>query len=369
MGVCHGKPHRDRRSDHRAVWASECGRGELSYSKVRALTRIAKPENEEVLLMMALHGSAEHVEKLVRYYRRSQEAEELSREQRQQWHRSVYYDYLEDGSILIKARLPAETGRMLLKALDVAIEQMPRSESAERRVADGSPHPSVRRADALGVLAESFLAQGAEQLTGGDRQQIVVHIDQAVLEQKIAGRCEFEEGPSLAAETARRLACDASLIELIEDEKGEVLDIGRKSRAIPPAIRRALTARDRGCRFPGCHHERYVDGHHIQHWADGGQTKLSNLISLCRYHHRAVHEGGIAIHILDDGAFRFYRPEGSEIPRYPPWLGKYRPDYLDEIVIEPRAAATRFRAGDRMDYDLAVSGLCAIDERVSAETS
>ena len=102
-----------------------------------------------------------------------------------------------------------------------------------------------------------------------------------------------------------RLACDASVVQIREDEHGEPLDVGHKTRSIPPALRRALKSRDKGCVFPGCGHIRYVDGHHIHHWADGGATKLSNLVSLCRLHHRAVHEGGLRVQRLDDGAWRF----------------------------------------------------------------
>src|SRR4029078_11213611 len=165
----------------------------------------------------------------------------------------------------------------------------------------------------LVVVAESFLAHGAESLTGGDRQQIVVHVDAETLIERAAGRCGLGEGPAVDAEPARRLACDASLVMIIEDEHGEPLDVGRKTRTIPPALRRALASRDKGCRFPGCTHERYVDRHHVEHWADGGETKLSNLVSLCRFHHRAVHEGGVHIERCDDGAWRFVMKHGEAV--------------------------------------------------------
>jgi hypothetical protein len=171
----------------------------------------------------------------------------------------------------------------------------------------------MRRADALMVIVESFLAQGLAALKGGDRHQIVVHIDEATLKRREAGACEFEDGPSTAIETARRLACDASKVEITEDEHGDPLNVGRKTRTIPPALRRALRSRDQGCVFPGCTHKRYVDGHHIEHWADGGETKLSNLVSLCRFHHRAVHEGGIRIERCDDGAWRFLMKSGESV--------------------------------------------------------
>ncbi|MGH8175688.1 MAG: DUF222 domain-containing protein, partial [Steroidobacter sp.] len=162
------------------------------------------------------------------------------------------------------------------------------------------PTRSMKRADALGVMAEGFLKSGEETMTGGDRCQIVVHVDAETLRESTAGRCEIEDGPSLAAETVRRLACDASIVAIIENEHGEPLNVGRKTRSIPPALRRALNARDGGCRFPGCTHKLYVDAHHIEHWAHGGETKPSNLVTLCKLHHRKVHEGAVRIEFLGD---------------------------------------------------------------------
>jgi hypothetical protein len=86
---------------------------------------------------------------------------------------------------------------------------------------------------------------------------------------------------------------------------------------VPPAIRRALRLRDRGCRFPGCTHTRHVDAHHVRHWADGGETKLSNLVELCGSHHRLLHEGGYGLRVTDDGALVFTRPDGERIPDVP----------------------------------------------------
>jgi hypothetical protein len=192
----------------------------------------------------------------------------------------------------------------------------------------------------------------------------------------------MEHGPSLPAETARRLACDASFVRIIETANGEPLDIGRKTRSIPPAIRRALTARDRGCRFPGCTHTQFVDAHHVKHWAQGGETKTSNLLLLCRFHHRLVHEGGIVIQRLDDGALRFLRPNGrafepaAPLPATPmpgaapSWSLLADLNARQGIHIDRRTAATLWR-GERMDYGLAIQVLLQKVERargVSAET-
>jgi hypothetical protein len=193
------------------------------------------------------------------------------------------------------------------------------------------------------------------------------------------GQCEIEHGPSIAVETARRLACDASLVGVVANEKGEPLDVGRKTRSIPPALRRALNARDRGCRFPGCTHDRYVDAHHIEHWAKGGETKLSNLVTLCRFHHRKVHEGLVRVEILHDGALRFTNPDGlsfdSVAPGYTPPLSNWRElPAMNErhgIRIDAKTAATRW-GGETMDYGFAIQSLLILArkaKRVSAETS
>jgi len=198
----------------------------------------------------------------------------------------------------------------------------------------------------------------------------------------------------MAVETARRFSCDASVVSIIEDEDGEPLSVGRKTRSIPPALRRALNSRDRGCRFPGCPNKHYVDGHHIKHWVDGGETRLSNLALLCRYHHRQVHEGGIAIKVLNDGALRFILKGGNAVVSLAParleaddaplaedvlhgnWLDLFSSHNAENIVITDGTAVTRW-TGESMDYSAAVGSMlfrtqkakaASTDPRVSAET-
>lgn len=342
--------------------------GQLSYSKVRALTRVACAATEDYLLQIALQGTASHVERLVRSFRRACEAEELAREQRQQAARSVAWKIDEDGCYVVTARLPAESGALFLRALDAAVEAMPAPHvSAETYYAastrattsstgEAAPTWRARRAEALAAMAETFLQHGFDPLAGGERQQLVVHVDVETLAHSAAGRCECEDGPALAAETVRRLGCDASLVTLLERD-GVPLDVGRRTRAIPPAIRRALQARDRGCRFPGCTHERFVDGHHVQHWANGGETKLDNLLLLCRFHHRLVHEGGFDVQRLDDGAYRFLDPDGRAIPSAPTSMTDGAPP------VDGRTAADRLRdahaaSGLSIDADTVVPGWC-----------
>lgn len=338
-------------------------RGELSYSKVRALTRVACENTEDFFLTIAQYGTAHHVEKLVRGYRRANEVEELSREARQQANRYFSFHYDDDGSLVFKGRLPAETGALLLTALQAAVEEIPPTDVAAETCTVKSPH-SVRRADALGLLAESFLDHGPAALNGGDRHLVTVHVAAETLRHKTAGCCEFEEGPSMAAETARRLACDASVVAVIENDNGEPLNVGRRTRTISPALRRFLNARDRGCRFPGCTNTRYVDAHHIHHWADGGETKPSNLTSLCRFHHRKVHEGAVVIQALDDGAIRFVQPNGQSFDSVAPdhvrpfadWSQLPAEHEQRGIHINERTAATRW-SGESMDYGLGVAVL------------
>ena len=121
------------------------------------------------------------------------------------------------------------------------------------------------------------------------------------------------------AGTSRRIACDAGRVVMTHGPDGSVLDVGRKTRTVPPAIRRALDHRDGGCRFPGCG-LRFCDAHHIKHWADGGETRLDNLVLLCRRHHRAVHEEGFGVEMVKgaDGSLRFYWPDGQLFPDVPP---------------------------------------------------
>jgi hypothetical protein len=345
--------------------------GKLSYSKVRAMTRVADPSNEEYFLNIALHGTASHVEKLVRSYRRVQESQELTREQRQFAGRELRWFHDDDGSLVIRARLPAEAGAVFLKALGAAEDCFPPKDvSAETSLDPVQPRRALR-ADALAMIAESFLATGPQELNGGDRNQIVVHVDAGTLQHDHAGRCELDHGPAMAAETARRLSCDASLVTIIENGHGEPLNVGRKTRTIPPAIKRALNSRDKGCRFPGCSFTRYVDGHHVHHWANGGETRLSNLVTLCRFHHRQVHEGNVMVQVLDDGAFRFTRPDGrsfdSPAPKAVDWNGLVA---AQPIRITPQTAVTRW-TGEAFDAAQAVDWLLQRAERtrnVSAET-
>jgi hypothetical protein len=127
----------------------------------------------------------------------------------------------------------------------------------------------------------------------------------------------LEDGTRVSAETSRRFACDAGRVVMTHDSEGKILDVGRRRRTSPTAIRRALSYRDENCRFPGCG-TKYCEAHHVKHWAAGGRTDLENLVLLCRWHHRSVHEEGYRVQRVGEGEFRFFRPDGKEIPPLPP---------------------------------------------------
>ena len=167
----------------------------------------------------------------------------------------------------------------------------------------------------------------------------------------------MRDGPALSLETARRLGCDASMVSILSSG-GEALSVGRRTRSIPPHIRRALDSRDKGCRFPGCENRRWVDGHHIHHWARGGETSLENLVTLCRHHHRLVHEGGYSVRRTPVGELEFRRPDGRLIPTSPP-LPPARPRSTQPSPAGPLLTGT----GERMNLGLCVDAVSAATDR------
>ena len=172
-----------------------------------------------------------------------------------------------------------------------------------------------------------------------------MHVDEKSLRGGI-GRAD------LPIDTVKRLTCDGSLVTVLEDDHGRPLDVGRKQRTVPTPLKRALYSRDRGCTFPGCERKRYLDAHHLKHWAEGGDTSLENLTLLCTHHHRCLHEGGFRIAREADGELRFQRADGRTIPRF----GYRVEDFTDDDVRtfdenpsaevrEPAAVYTIQRAG------------------------
>ncbi len=486
-------------------------RGELSYSKVRALTRVARPDTEETLLGVARTGTAAHVEQIVRAWRRIDRSVEAADDELRDASSEVTTHVDENGMVVIRGRLAPEAGEVLRKAIEAAGERLYAPEQKDR------PSAGKVCADALVLVAESALRGGLDPGSSGDRYQVVVHVNEEelgtaasgatngrrradrqagdeakapqnqtarpatapdchghvpaetpakdvpagtpakpvateateakalenqaarpatapdrhghvpaetpakdvpagtpakpvatevteakALENQAArpatapdrnghvpagtagkdvpagtpakpvapeviaapeerrpahpqagsataggetGRIPASQAPArngresaaaglpaadrlaanrawigdsntpVSAETARRIACDAGRVRMTHDSD-RILSVGRKTRTIPPPIRRALEFRDQGCRFPGCT-SRHCDAHHIVHWADGGETKLSNLVLLCRRHHRLLHEGRFGLRMSEDGAVRFLHRGGQPLEQSP----------------------------------------------------
>ena len=224
-------------------------KGELSYSKVRAMTRVATPDNEDFLLNIAHHGTAHHMERLVSQYVGAKRRHESGSAEVQCQDRSLSYFYDDDGSLVIKGRLPAEQGAMLIKALEMAIDSdgsenddMP-SDVAESHVTAETRQPlAARRADAIMEMAESYLARGPKSSSSADRYQVMLHVTAETRGPDTVPVSHINDGPHVTAETSRRICCDSSVSPLLTGKHGEPLNIGRKSRTIPPPMRRAMQA-------------------------------------------------------------------------------------------------------------------------------
>ena len=165
------------------------------------------------------------------------------------------------------------------------------------------------------MMAEAFLSGGTEASNRGDRFQIVVNVDDDVLSDDAEGVCELDGGPTLAPETVRRLACDASIVLAVHDGVDRMVVASGKVPAIPAATRRAVRRRDRGCRFPGCGGRTFTHIHHVRHRAKGGGNEMTNLVELCWFHHRLVHEGGWNVRLDTNGDVLAIRPNGNVLPR------------------------------------------------------
>ncbi|HUJ77027.1 MAG TPA: DUF222 domain-containing protein, partial [bacterium] len=359
--------------------------GALSYAKVRALTRVGTPENEEKLLHMALLATGAQLERLCRGYRSVVERQAEVRIQE----RSIRKVVLPGGMVKLVLVLEPDEADLILRAVDRArevhterreavrdteardVSAEARDVSAEARDAsaeakDVSAETSwPSRADGAVTLAESFLAEHAVTGSGGERFQVMVHLDQEALGPDGAWSATLEDGSRVSAETFRRVACDCGIVAVGRD--GEALNIGRRTRSIPPAIRRALMLRDHGCAFPGCTHTRFLHAHHIEHWLHGGETSVSNLVMLCTFHHRQLHEGGWSITAAAGGTFSFNSPSGWQLSPEPArvcvengdaWLRKWAEDR--GVALGPDINRPRWD-GKQPDYGLAVE--CLVDAR------
>jgi hypothetical protein len=336
--------------------------GELSYSKVRAVCRVARPETEATLLEMARYATTTQLEEIVRAYRSVTGREEMRHANDRHDARFARWHWDDDGSLVLTARLSPEDGAVVLAALDAgrAVADPPApggsagaGDSAESLLAE------ARSADALVAMAKLALAAPAE---GASPAPEIVIVDRPTLSGATdKGRCHLDGGVAIPPETARRLACDSTVAALVEATDGTPLDVGRKRRTPPAPLRRALHRRDGGCRFPGCGQRRFLHAHHIVHWINGGATKLINLILLCSRHHRLVHEGGYGIETSSDHVFVFLDPAGRVLPETPPAVpavgpGIARRNEFLGLTITPDSCRS-LGGGEPYDLGLAVEAL------------
>jgi hypothetical protein len=368
--------------------------GKLSYAKVRALTRVATPGNEARLMEMAMAATGAQLERICRGYRSACAADQGPAPEE----RCLRTRLLPGGMVKLELVLSPDEADLILRAVDRAREvrvegeegsrvgSLPALPAADHRgrvwePSQGSHDDDVSaetpkhhegaeadagwpsRADGVVTLAESFLAGHPVSGTGGERFQVMVHVDQDPLGPDGAVAATLDDGTRVSAETLRRVACDCGLVAV--GGAGEALDIGRRTRSIPPAIRRVLMLRDRGCAFPGCTHDRFLSGHHVEHWLHGGATSVDNLVMLCTAHHHLVHEGGWTVARDARGQLVFTAPSGKAQAAEPPsewvddiltWLREWSDEH--GLDLGPDANLPLWD-GTRPDYDLAVSGLLA----------
>ncbi len=347
--------------------------GRLSYSKVRAITRVANPANESSLVQTALCCTGAQLERITAGIRRAKDAADPDgRHER----RRLTWRWDHDGMLVISGRFTPEEGALLLAGLDAARPDVSAETTGECTAVSTGPQVS---ADALVALARCTLNHLAdvEPSTAPDHT-VNIHVD---LDELLADepRAQIENGPAVHPETLRRLLCDSSAVVVAHHRAGRPgtsMDIGRRSRVVPRRLRRALILRDGGCGMPGCCATRFLHAHHVIHWSQRGPTALWNLILLCPAHHHLVHEGGFSVESDGRGGFVFRNPDGMVIDQVPPVVrgeAAAVPDMhratIDSVTTRPHWH------GEPLDLHYAVEVLLHAEERtaraladVSAET-
>jgi hypothetical protein len=289
--------------------------GEVSLQVVRALAAAQRfdPEafaqGERVLVEAARQHPIGDLQRVLGHWRDRVLDERLRTDSLREGRR-LHASRTFGGMVRIDGDLDPETGESLLAALEAVIDAEARSDLEEDRRS-----PAQRRADALGEICRGWLDNAPRPTVAGERPHLTVTVDVGDL---VRGRSGQVGSSTVGPEALRRLACDASVVRVVMAGPSEPLDVGRRTAVVPPAIRRALVVRDGSCRFPGCGRPHtWCDAHHVTHWADGGSTALSNLILLCRRHHRSIHEGfGVR---MVGGQPVFVRPDGTPLAdRSPP---------------------------------------------------
>jgi hypothetical protein len=290
--------------------------GRISMSAVSLLVsaRAADPyaydRSDAMLVDLARRLPPADLRRAIDHWRRLADAAHDDAEARRFERRGLHASPMLDGMVRVDGELDPETGETVLTALRSMQDAWARSDLVDART------PAQRRADALGEICRRYLDSADRASVAGERPHVTVTLDLGTLEGRAGRRCELDGAGTIAPESARRLACDASVSRVIVGPASEPLDVGRRTPVVPAALRRAVVVRDGGCRFPGCDRpQSWCDAHHVVHWADGGATAFQNLVLLCRPHHRLVHQG-FAVVTVDD-RFVFRRPDGSVLGATP----------------------------------------------------
>lgn len=361
--------------------------GELSYCKVRALTRVATPPTEQELLDIARGATGAQLERVTRAWRTTLVTEmSASQHLRRCYTRRREYD----GSVVYTLRVAADEAPVIDAALAAARTvvldddgQPVETPEETRLAAELTDAPPIVRAsaDAFVLMAESFLTSGVIA-DAGDAHRVVIHADLAALQQVTSGvadarhdspvhhspdgdeplplrvramqrqQCSVEDGSALAPTTVLRHLCQVSARVMLEAEAAHPLDLGRSARHASPKQREALRARDGGCRFPSCTQRRRLIPHHVEWWSRGGATDLDNLVLLCPAHHRAVHEIGYTVRGHGRGRFSFFRPDGRRLEPAPQLCADGAPPPTT-VAVEPTSIQPTW-GGERLDLGLLI---------------
>lgn len=325
--------------------------GKLSYAKVRALTRVTTPDTEENALLLATAATGAQLERICRRLRHASDTDqELATERRFRGR------VLGDGLVKLEIVVTSDEADLLLQSVERAREQMA-----------GTATPRPTAADGLMEVVGSYVAGriGTDECAAPPTAEIVVHVERDPTTADPTLQANLEDGTPVSAETLRRVSCDSGVVAASLAEDGTVLDVGRRTRSIPTAIRRALWIRDQGCRFPGCTSTRFLHGHHVHHWLHGGRTSLDNLVFLCSFHHRMVHEGGFTIAMTDNAQVVVAAPGGHRVSAETPDAVDWSQSVWDDPGIP--AMSPPDWDGEPFDYDDAVNGLWPADLRVGTD--
>jgi hypothetical protein len=296
--------------------------GELAESAVALLVSARETNSQEfaeaesLLVEAARELEPRDLRRAVAYWREAADQEEALLNQERAWERRrLHVSQTMFGMVRVDGDLDPETGQTLISALRAVQDA-----DARNGDSDASRTPAQRRADALHELCRQWLDRVDRPFVAGERPHLNVLVDLQAIEGKTGRTCELEDVGPVHPEMVRRLACDASVSRVIVQGLSEPLDVGRRTAVVPAGIRRALIVRDRHCRFPGCGRPpSWCDGHHVVHWADGGETAPSNLVLLCRRHHRMVHLPSCFQVRMREGKPSFERPDGTLLEdRAPP---------------------------------------------------